>query len=248
VRQRVILVVAFVLLLSLVQFPSIAQAQAHTFTVTGANPTGCSISSNPEIFSFTIDYSWPGAPLVLEATVIDAGSTGLSGTSSTNLPAGSGLGANPAFQFPTAATLPVPYPWAFTVRVVGLLNGVPTWTADVLISCPGSGGPYAATQLSNGPVTPSVVAGCDALLPIPATAVGGTFVADAPVYWAPGKLTSPLVTIRAGNTARVIGQDDTGQFYKIIWVCDFVWVPTATMGPNYDNVWHGAPLPTGVVK
>jgi hypothetical protein len=90
-------------------------------------------------------------------------------------------------------------------------------------------------------------AGCDVLLPIPATAVGGTFVADAPVYWAPGKLTSPLVTIPAGNSARVLGLDSTGEYYKIIWVCDFVWVPKATLGPNYDAVWNGAPLPTAVV-
>lgn len=91
-------------------------------------------------------------------------------------------------------------------------------------------------------------AGCDVLLPIPATAVGGSFVADAPVYWKPGELTNPLVTIKAGNTARVIGQDASGQYYKIIWACDFVWVPKATMGPNYDAVWNGAPLPTDVVE
>jgi len=89
--------------------------------------------------------------------------------------------------------------------------------------------------------------GCDVLMPIPATAVGGTFVADAPVYWKPGELTSPVVTIRAGNSARVLGLDASGQYYKIIWVCDFVWVPKATLGPNYDAVWNGAPLPTGVV-
>ncbi len=91
-------------------------------------------------------------------------------------------------------------------------------------------------------------AGCDVLLPIPETAVGGAFVADAPVYWKPGELTTPLVTIKAGNTARVIGQDASGQYYKIIWACDFVWVPKASMGPNYDAVWNGAPLPTAVVE
>ncbi|MCZ7540415.1 MAG: hypothetical protein M5U29_10980 [Anaerolineae bacterium] len=90
--------------------------------------------------------------------------------------------------------------------------------------------------------------GCDVLMPIPKTAVGGTFVADAPVYWAPGKQTSPLVTIKAGNSARVIGLDSTGEYYQIIWVCDFVWVPRATLGPNYDAVWNGAPLPTAVVN
>ncbi len=95
---------------------------------------------------------------------------------------------------------------------------------------------------------PVVVPGCDALLPIPATAVGGTFVADAPVYWAPGKLANPLVTIAAGNSARVIGLDASGEYYQIIWGCNFLWVPKATLGPNYDAVWHGAPLPTGVIE
>ena len=95
--------------------------------------------------------------------------------------------------------------------------------------------------------TPAPVPGCDVLMPIPATAVGGTFVADAPVYWAPGELTSPLLTIGAGNSARVIGQDASGQYYKIIWVCDLVWVPKAALGPNYDAVWNGRPLPTDVV-
>ena len=90
--------------------------------------------------------------------------------------------------------------------------------------------------------------GCDALLPIPETAVGGTFVADAPIYWTPGELTSPLVTIKAGNSARVLGLDASGEYYQIIWVCDFVWVPRATLGPNYDAVWNGAPLPTDVIE
>ena len=102
------------------------------------------------------------------------------------------------------------------------------------------------TVTTNIPM-PEGAPGCDVLMPIPATAVGGTFVADAPVYWEPGELTSPLVTIGAGNSARVIGLDAMGQYYKIIWVCDLVWVPKATMGPNYDAVWNGAPLPTEVV-
>ena len=55
------------------------------------------------------------------------------------------------------------------------------------------------------------------------------------------------MTIKAGNSARVIGLDASGQYYEIIWVCGYVWVPKATMGPNYDAVWNGAPLPVGVV-
>jgi hypothetical protein len=122
---------------------------------------------------------------------------------------------------------------------------------NVLYSCYGPYGtcPQTAQQALAWlePGEEAGLPGCDVLLPIPATAVGGTFVADAPVYWKPGELASPLVTIPAGNSARVLGLDSTGEYYKIIWVCDFVWVPKATLGPNYDAVWNGAPLPTAVV-
>jgi hypothetical protein len=90
--------------------------------------------------------------------------------------------------------------------------------------------------------------GCDALIHIPNTAVVGAFLGDAPIYWAPGKLTNPLLTIPAGSTAWVLGVDESGQYYQIIWVCDLVWVPVGTMGPNSDAVWLSRPLPTSVVK
>lgn len=120
-----------------------------------------------------------------------------------------------------------------------------TGANTVLYSCYG---PYGTCPQTAQEALAPFLPGCDVLLPIPATAVGGSFVADAPVYWKPGELTSPLVTIAAGNTARVIGLDASGQYYKIIWGCDFVWVPKATLGPNYDAVWNGAPLPTAVVE
>ncbi len=94
----------------------------------------------------------------------------------------------------------------------------------------------------------AVVPGCDVLIAIPQGAVGGMFVADAPVYWAPGELASPAVTIPAGSSARVIGMDETGQFYQIIWVCNYLWVPANTLAPNSDAVWQGQPLPSSVVQ
>ena len=124
-----------------------------------------------------------------------------------------------------------------------------TYDANGNYAVPASvGDSCAALYVSSASVLSGFGAGCDVLLPIPATAVGGTFVADAPVYWKPGELTSPLVTIKAGNSARVIGLDASGQYYKIIWACDFVWAPVGTLGPNYDAVWNGAPLPTAVVQ
>lgn len=118
-------------------------------------------------------------------------------------------------------------------------------TVDALELSTPDGGCFAIDNIETGL---AALPGCDVLLPIPSTAVVGSFVADAPVYWQPGDLTNPLVTISAGNTAWVLGQDASGQYYKIIWVCDLVWVPKATMGPNYDAVWNGKPLPTDIVQ
>ena len=55
------------------------------------------------------------------------------------------------------------------------------------------------------------------------------------------------MSITAGNTAIVIGLDASGAYWKIIWECGTLWVPVETMGPNYDAVWNGAPLPAGTV-
>lgn len=86
--------------------------------------------------------------------------------------------------------------------------------------------------------------GCDVSIPIPSQAVVGEFVTDTPLYWKPGELTNPLVTIPAGKTAWVFGTDASGEYYEVLWVCDIVYVPRGAMGPNFDEVWNGRPLPT----
>jgi hypothetical protein len=88
--------------------------------------------------------------------------------------------------------------------------------------------------------------GCS--LPIPATAVVGQFLDNTTTYWQPGYMTSPPVVIEVGKTAWTLGVDATGAFRKIIWACQYLWVPEGSMGPNYDDVWHGTPLPMDVVE
>lgn len=95
---------------------------------------------------------------------------------------------------------------------------------------------------------PKAVPGCDILVPIPSTAVVGTFVADAMTYWQPGALTNPVVTLPAGKSAWVFGVDESGEYYKVLWSCSLLWVPVETLGPNYDSLWQGHPLPAGVVN
>lgn len=143
-------------------------------------------------------------------------------------------------------------------RVNGI--GVASWTSPPEcnpitfqgISAAGNGLPeevgYEATGTCAGLPSCAQVPGCDMLINIPPTAVGGAFVADALAYWKPGMLVEPHTTIQAGKTAWVLGVDASGAYYKIIWGCQYLWVPVSTMGPNFDAVWNGAPLPTGVVE
>lgn len=90
--------------------------------------------------------------------------------------------------------------------------------------------------------------GCQAMMDMPSTAVVGAFVAETRAYWTPGALIEPEVVFEAGKTAWVLGVDETGEYYKIVWGCSYLWVPVSSMGPNYDEVWNGTPLPTDVVS
>jgi len=83
---------------------------------------------------------------------------------------------------------------------------------------------------------------------LPPGSVVGTFLTDTVAHWAPGKQTEPPVVLAAGKTAWVVGMDESGAYYKIAYLCNYLWVPVESMGPNYDAVWNGTPLPTGAVK
>ena len=93
-----------------------------------------------------------------------------------------------------------------------------------------------------------ITAGCPLMVHLPATAVVGAFVADARLFYAPGTAIEPELVLEAGKTAYVLGVDQSGAYYKIVWGCDYLWVPVGTMGPNPDSVWNNTPLPTGVVN
>ncbi|MBI5959457.1 MAG: hypothetical protein HY866_12025 [Chloroflexi bacterium] len=88
---------------------------------------------------------------------------------------------------------------------------------------------------------------------IPDGSVVGSFLSDTQLFWAPDAESASIeynigATPALPKTAWVIGQDASESFYKIVWVCQYLWVPVSTMGPNYDAVWQGTPLPTRIVK
>ncbi len=93
-----------------------------------------------------------------------------------------------------------------------------------------------------------VVPGCDTRIAMTDNAVVGLFVADALTYWEPVAGSSTTVTITAANTAWVLGMDASGAYYKIVWVCDYLWVAVGAMGPNPDAAWNSTPLPATVVE
>jgi len=99
-----------------------------------------------------------------------------------------------------------------------------------------------------GPDPVAPVPGCDVRMGLPTTSVVGSFLSDALLYAEPGVSTSPALTLSAGKTAWVLGEDASGGYYKILWVCDYLWVKKGTLGPNPDAVWQGRPLPTNVVQ
>jgi hypothetical protein len=92
----------------------------------------------------------------------------------------------------------------------------------------------------------SVGPGADMVL-IPSYAVQGTFVTTTYALFAPDAAAATTHVMEAGSSVWVYGTDESGQFYYVMLSGRFFWVPAATIGPNFDEVWQGTPLPTEVV-
>lgn len=86
------------------------------------------------------------------------------------------------------------------------------------------------------------------MVPIPDNAVVGAVLTDTPVYYAPHPDAATGIIIEAGKTLWVYGMDASGDFYKVMLSGKLFWLPVETMGPNYDSVWNGWPLPTDIVE
>ena len=78
-----------------------------------------------------------------------------------------------------------------------------------------------------------------------ATSVVGNSPFRTQAYYEPGNL-APGVFVNPGDYW-VLGVDESGEYYKIIIACQYLWLPVGVMQPNYDSVWQGRPLPTDVV-
>ena len=115
------------------------------------------------------------------------------------------------------------------------------------VSCVPASGPR--TPPTSPVAAPAAsVPGCDLSMQLTNDAAVGTFVADTTVLWGPDANAMTTLTMPAGKTAWVLGVDDSGQFYKFAWSCSYLWAPVSMLGPNFDAVWDGTPLPISVVE
>lgn len=82
-------------------------------------------------------------------------------------------------------------------------------------------------------------------LPLTAGAVVGDMPFDTQAFYEPGKQANDVV-VNAG-TYWVLGADESGQYYKILLACQYLWVPVDSMQPSFQPPWQGQPLPTTLV-
>lgn len=149
-----------------------------------------------------------------------------------------------SFQFTYPPANFTSYPVTFIDNITIVIDGETVVKDNLSFTCDGPG-TVAGVVSRYHPNAPE--AGCDAYVPIPEQAVGGQFVSAAEVYWAPGKLVSPQTIIDPGKTYLVVGQDESGQYRKVLVSCTYVWVRAETVGPNPQAPWNGQALPTDVV-
>jgi hypothetical protein len=78
-------------------------------------------------------------------------------------------------------------------------------------------------------------------------AVVGEINETTPAYFEPRSDAATSTILEVGKTWWVLGTDASGSWYQIVVSCQPVWVPASVMGPNFDAVWNGHPLPSNVV-
>ncbi len=148
------------------------------------------------------------------------------------------------------------YPITYAIRLETYVGGSLVYKSTLAFICTGDT-TAAAISITNEEITPGTppgsggqtapVAGPD-LVAIPDTAVVGAVVSTTPIYFAPESGAASVIFLEAGKTVWVFGVDASGDFYRVMLSGRFFWVPVKAMGPNFDAVWQGRPLPTGTVE
>ncbi len=179
------------------------------------------------------EYSLPASGAVISQFEIDNGSSSYIGDI-TGL-SGSGSGTETI-----SASYHGPDPFTYAFQRDTMVDGKLVYRSTLTYTCTDLGeGADVNVTITNQAF------GEGSCPPIPDGSVVGDMPLGAQAFYAPGKATN--ISINPG-TYWVIGQDESGEYYKILLSCQYLWVPVDTMQPNYDDVWNGTPLPTQVVS
>lgn len=184
-------------------------------------------------FSYIYDYNGTTSP----SGPFPTGQTGVGST---------------VFAGLTSGAMTATYPAYFAVTLNTYIGGELVYTSTLRGDCVADGAGTASitnqeiTPGNGAPAAQEPVPGPD-LVNLPSGSVVGAFVTSTPAYFAPQAGAATSTVLDAGKTLWVLGVDASGQFYKVVLAGKYFWVPVRSMGPNYDEVWQGTPLPTTVV-
>ncbi len=110
-------------------------------------------------------------------------------------------------------TLVAPY-FTLEYQVDTVIDGEVVYTSILTTNCPDE----TASIVNQTPG-----AGASTCLVIPEGAVVGDMPNNTQAFYAPGKISADVI-INAG-TYWVIGEDESGGYYKIVLGCQYLWVP-----------------------
>jgi hypothetical protein len=154
------------------------------------------------------------------------------------------LSSTTGFALPAGSLITYTFTDQYSDAEAGLSVNCTTGAVTSVWSIPDPG-PPAAPAAPAAPVLPAP--GPD-MVSLPATAVVGSFTQTTAGYHKPDFAATTEIVMEEGKTVWVYGVDVSGAFYKVLLSGVFFWVPVDTMGPNFDAVWNGTPLPTGIVE
>ena len=105
---------------------------------------------------------------------------------------------------------------------------------------------YGSQKYSSEAICKGSLTGCEPSLT--SGAVVGELKESTVAYYDPSYDAATSTVLEMGKTWWVLGTDESGSWYQLLVSCQPVWVPASVLGPNFDAVWNGHPLPTDVVQ
>lgn len=215
-----------------------ALAGGYYWRWTGASGYECGNDGDDYLFidAQSYEYNLPSSGAVISQYEIDGGVSSYIGDI-TGL-SGSGSGTE---NISTDHNGPSPYTYAFQRDTV--VDGKLVYRSTLTYTC-------TTDFKAESTIVTVTITNEDFGSGICPSAPVGSVVGDMPnntqAFYAPGKI-SPDVTINAG-TYWVLGEDASGEYYKILLACQYLWVPIDSMQPSYQAPWTGQPLPTQIVQ